>query len=473
MDEHGPGPGSGSGRGPGPGPKTPEATAVEALEPDVYPAPVGMWQRVRRSEVWRSAFRHPQLDTPRGRALQSFSNFFLHVYPVKVPGRVLRFRYSWRLGYILTVLFAILNLTGMYLMFFYTPSIASAYGDMQQLRTGVGFGQLVRNVHRWSAHLMVLAVVLHLARVFLAGAYKRPRQFNWVLGVGLLALTLAFSFTGYLLPWDQLSYWAVTVGTNLVNYIPVLGNTLRDLLLGGAQIGQATLLRFYALHVFVLPAALTVLLAVHIWRVRKDGFAVQQVTGGAFAEEATERPRPAAPPIPIAGGASGGEAAGERRVRLLGVVDRQSVTAEERRVDDTVFTWPHLLVRHAVVGLATAAAVLSLGVAFAAPLRGLANPQLTPEPSKAPWYFVGLQELLSHVDPLVAGILVPAGTLLGLALLPYLDRNPATEARNRKVAVLLFATLLAAAVALTVVGEFFRGPGWRFVPPWRHLYVDL
>jgi len=446
---------------------------VEALEPDVYPAPVGMWQRVRRSEVWRSAFRHPQLDTPRGRALQSFSNFFLHVYPVKVPGRVLRFRYSWRLGYILTVLFAILNLTGMYLMFFYTPSIASAYGDMQQLRTGVGFGQLVRNVHRWSAHLMVLAVVLHLARVFLAGAYKRPRQFNWVLGVGLLALTLAFSFTGYLLPWDQLSYWAVTVGTNLVNYIPVLGNTLRDLLLGGAQIGQATLLRFYALHVFVLPAALTVLLAVHIWRVRKDGFAVQQVTGGAFAEEATERPRPAAPPIPIAGGASGGEAAGERRVRLLGVVDRQSVTAEERRVDDTVFTWPHLLVRHAVVGLATAAAVLSLGVAFAAPLRGLANPQLTPEPSKAPWYFVGLQELLSHVDPLVAGILVPAGTLLGLALLPYLDRNPATEARNRKVAVLLFATLLAAAVALTVVGEFFRGPGWRFVPPWRHLYVDL
>jgi len=446
---------------------------VEALEPDVYPAPVGMWQRVRRSEVWRSAFRHPQLDTPRGRALQSFSNFFLHVYPIKVPGRVLRFRYSWRLGYILTVLFAILNLTGMYLMFFYTPSIASAYGDMQQLRTGVGFGQLVRNVHRWSAHLMVLAVVLHLARVFLAGAYKRPRQFNWVLGVGLLALTLAFSFTGYLLPWDQLSYWAVTVGTNLVNYIPVLGNTLRDLLLGGAQIGQATLLRFYALHVFVLPAALTVLLAVHIWRVRKDGFAVQQVTGGAFAEEATERPRPAAPPIPIAGGASGGEAAGERRVRLLGVVDRQSVTAEERRVDDTVFTWPHLLVRHAVVGLATAAAVLSLGVAFAAPLRGLANPQLTPEPSKAPWYFVGLQELLSHVDPLVAGILVPAGTLLGLALLPYLDRNPATEARNRKVAVLLFATLLAAAVALTVVGEFFRGPGWRFVPPWRHLYVDL
>src|SRR6266542_1541985 len=180
----------------------------DALEPDVYPAPKGLWQRVQRSEVWRSAFRHPRLDTPRGRALQSFSNLFLHVYPVKVPGRVLRFRYSYRLGYILTVLFAITYLTGIYLMFFYTPSVASAYGDMQQLRTGIGFGQLVRNVHRWSAHLMVLVVVLHLARVFFAGAYKRPRQFNWVLGVGLLLATLGLSFSGYLLPWDQLCYWA-------------------------------------------------------------------------------------------------------------------------------------------------------------------------------------------------------------------------------------------------------------------------
>ncbi len=444
-----------------------QGSSPDGLEPDIYPAPKGLWQRVQRSEVWRSMFRHPQLDTPRGRALQSFSNLFLHVYPVKVPGRVLRFRYSWRLGYILTVLFAITYLSGIYLMFFYTPSVASAYGDMQQLRTGIGFGQLVRNVHRWSAHLMVLVVVLHLARVFFAGAYKRPRQFNWVLGVGLLLATLGLSFSGYLLPWDQLSYWAVTVGTNLVNYVPALGRILRDLLLGGAQIGQATLLRFYALHVVVLPLTLTVLLALHIWRVRKDGFAVQQPTSGAFAEEATERPGGQA--APIAGGAD----VGERRVRLLGVVDRQSVTAEERRVEDTVFTWPHLLVRHVVVGLGTAAVVLTLGVAFAAPLRGLANPELTPEPSKAPWYFVGLQELLSHVDPLVAGVLIPAGTILALVLLPYMDRNPATEARNRKVAILLFVILLAAVTALTVIGAFFRGPGWRFVPPWRHLYLEL
>ena len=200
----------------------------DALEPKMaYDPGAGLAGRVRRSSAWRSVFRHPSLDTPRGRALQSFSNFFLHLYPVKIPARVLRLRYSFRLGFIVTVLFAILVLTGVYLMFFYTPAVGSAYGDMQHLRTGVGFGQLVRNVHRWSAHLMVLAVFLHLVRTFFAGAYKKPREFNWVIGVVLLLLTLGLSFTGYLLPWDQLSYWAVTVGTNLMQYVPFLGHSLQ------------------------------------------------------------------------------------------------------------------------------------------------------------------------------------------------------------------------------------------------------
>ena len=434
----------------------------DALEPDVATTARGWTKRVQRSDVWRSMFRHPQLDTPRGRALQSFSNFFLHVYPVKVPARVLRLRYSFRLGFIAAVLFGILLVTGVYLMFVYTPSPTAAYGDMQHLKTGVGFGQLIRNVHRWSAHLMVLVVALHLVRVFYAGAYKKPREFNWVIGVMLLLLTLGLSFTGYLLPWDQLSYWAVTVGTNLVHYVPLLGSTLQDLLIGGDQVGASTLLRFYALHVAVLPGLVIIMLAVHIWRVRKDGFAVKRPSAGAFEEEATARSLPGAP----------AELYGER-TRLLGVVDRESVTAEDRPVDDTVFTWPHLVVRHAVVALGVATVVLSLGVAFVAPLRGLANPNLTPEPSKAPWYFSALQELLSHFDPLVAGILIPTGIVLLLLVLPYIDRNPATEARNRKVAVLVFSTLLTAAVVLTVIGTFFRGPGWHFVAPWDHLYLEL
>jgi quinol-cytochrome oxidoreductase complex cytochrome b subunit len=434
----------------------------DALEPEVAVPARGPLARVQRTEVWRSMFRHPQLDTPRGRALQSFSNFFLHIYPVKIPARVLRLRYSFRLGFIAAVLFGILLVTGVYLMFVYTPSPAAAYGDMQRLGTGVGFGQLIRNVHRWSAHLMVLVVVLHLVRVFYAGAYKRPRQFNWVIGVTLLLITLGLSFTGYLLPWDQLSYWAVTVGTNIVHNVPVVGVTLQDLLIGGDQVGASTLLRFYALHVAVLPGLLIVTLAIHIWRVRKDGFAVERASTGAFAEEATARPLPGAP-AHLYGG----------RTRLLGVVDRESVTAEDRPVGDTVFTWPHLVVRHVVVALGTAAVALALGVAFAAPLRGLANPNVTPEPSKAPWYFSALQELLSHFDPLVAGVLVPSSIVLTLLLIPYVDRNPATEARRRKVAILVFSGLLLAAVVLTVIGTFFRGPGWHFVAPWDHLYVEL
>jgi len=448
----------------------------DALEPKMaYDPGAGLAGRVRRSSAWRSVFRHPSLDTPRGRALQSFSNFFLHLYPVKIPARVLRLRYSFRLGFIVTVLFAILVLTGVYLMFFYTPAVGSAYGDMQHLRTGVGFGQLVRNVHRWSAHLMVLAVFLHLVRTFFAGAYKKPREFNWVIGVVLLLLTLGLSFTGYLLPWDQLSYWAVTVGTNLMQYVPFLGHSLQNLLIGGDQIGQPTLLRFYALHVAVLPIAVVLTVCIHIWRVRKDGFAVERSpvggaghgsAAGTFEEEATAAPAPSVPataPAHLYGG----------RTRVLGVVDRQSVTAEERPVDDTVFTWPHLLVRHVVVALGVAATVLALGVAFAAPLRGLANPNLTPEPAKAPWYFAGLQELLSHFDPLVAGILIPGGAVLALILLPYIDRNPSTVARRRKVAIVIFSGLLVAAVVLTVIGTFFRGPGWRFVAPWTHWYVEF
>jgi quinol-cytochrome oxidoreductase complex cytochrome b subunit len=379
---------------------------------------------------------------------------------------VLRLRYSFRLGFIATVLFGVLLLTGVYLMFFYTPSVGSAYGNMQTIHTSVGFGQLVRNVHRWAAHLMVLVVFLHLCRVFYAGAYKKPREFNWVIGVVLLLLTLALSFTGYLLPWDQLSYWAVTVGTNLVHYVPFAGGSLQNLLIGGDQIGQSTLLRFYALHVAVLPSVIVIAISVHIWRVRKDGFAVKRSNVGAFAEEATERE-------PAPGPAQAAPALYNGRVRLLGVVDRESVTAEERPVDDTAFTWPHLVVRHVVVALGVCATVLTLGVLFAAPLRGLANPNVTPEPAKAPWYFAGLQELLSHFDPLVAGILVPAGAVLAFLVLPYIDRNPATEARSRKVAVVLFSVLLILGVALTVVGTFFRGPGWQWVPPWTHWYVEL
>jgi quinol-cytochrome oxidoreductase complex cytochrome b subunit len=241
---------------------------------ELYKAIFHPGERFRHTELFQSVIRHPRADTPRGRAMMSFHNFFLHVYPVKVPRQVLSFRSTLRLGFIATVLFFILFVSGMYLMFFYHPAVPQAYFDMHNLATSVAFGQFVRNIHRWSAHLMVVVVFIHLMRVFYAGAYKAPRQFNWVIGVGLLVLTLLFSFTGYLLPWDQLALWAITVGTNIAGYVPLMGDKARQILLGGPDVGGNALLRFYVLHIYVLPALLILLLAVHIWRVRKDGFAV-------------------------------------------------------------------------------------------------------------------------------------------------------------------------------------------------------
>jgi quinol-cytochrome oxidoreductase complex cytochrome b subunit len=231
-------------------------------------------QVFREGEIYRSAIRHPKPSTPRGRAMTSFQNFFLHIYPVKVPKEIVKTRTTLRLGFIATVLYLILFISGMYLMFFYRPVSPDAYFNMHDLSTKVAFGQFVRNIHRWAAHLMVLVVCFHLLRVFYAGAYKAPRQFNWVVGVGLLVLTLLMSFTGYLLPWDQLSYWAITVGTNIAGYVPLFGVQTRNLLLGAPEVGNATLLRFYVLHIYFVPALIFVILGIHIWRVRKDGFAV-------------------------------------------------------------------------------------------------------------------------------------------------------------------------------------------------------
>lgn len=226
--------------------------------------------RLRHSPVGRSVFRSSSRTTPRDRAAGHWSNFFLHIYPVKMRRAEAGFRYSWYLGVISVVLLGSLVASGVYLMFFYVPTPNQAFVNIQSLQVDVRFGQYIRNVHRWSAHLMVLAVAAHMARVFYRGAYKKPRQFNWVIGVVLLVLTLLMSFTGYLLPWDQLAFWAVTVGSEMAGYVPFIGDTVREMLLGGDTVGASTLLRFYVLHVMVLPTILVVVLMVHLWRWRKD-----------------------------------------------------------------------------------------------------------------------------------------------------------------------------------------------------------
>ena len=237
---------------------------------------------VTDSRIFQSIFRHGYADTEKNRSMQIFSNVFFHLHPVRLKEHGFRIRFTWCMGGITFLLFLIELVTGILLMFYYRPVVEYAYMDTKALMIDVPFGRVLRNIHRWGAHLMVMTVMMHMLRVFLTGSYKPPREFNWVIGVILLIGTLLLSFTGYLLPWDQLAYWAVSVGTNMARATPVLGHEgpfalldqyhdVRFLLLGGSEVGPSALLRFYVLHVILLPLVVLGFAAVHFWRVRKDG----------------------------------------------------------------------------------------------------------------------------------------------------------------------------------------------------------
>ena len=228
-------------------------------------------QSIRRSAAWRSIFRQPYPADERSRAMAVMNNVFLHLHPVRVRQHAVKFAYTFCLGGLSFFLFLVLTITGVYLMFFYVPSATQAYNDILRIQSEVVFGLLTRNVHPWAAHLMVFFVFLHMMRVFYHGAYKPPREFNWVVGVVLLFLTLFLSYTGYLLPWDQIAYWAITIGFNFAESAPVFNTVSKLLIFGGLEVGQNTLLRFYVLHVVFLPLTAAFFLAVHFWRIRKDG----------------------------------------------------------------------------------------------------------------------------------------------------------------------------------------------------------
>jgi quinol-cytochrome oxidoreductase complex cytochrome b subunit len=231
-----------------------------------------VWTSVTESQIWRSIFRHGYPDTPLNQSLVMMGNVFLHLHPVKVSRKAMKITYTWCLGGLSFFLFLVLTITGVFLMFYFVPDANAAYANIQQINSAIIFGELVRNMHRWAAHLMVVTVTLHMVRVFYHGAYKPPREFNWVVGVGLFLTTLLLSFTGYLLPWDQIGYWAITVGSNMASYAPLLGTQVHNVLTGQpVGVGQPTLIRFYTLHVIGLPLAGAVLMAVHFWRIRKDG----------------------------------------------------------------------------------------------------------------------------------------------------------------------------------------------------------
>jgi cytochrome b6 len=231
----------------------------------------GYWNDLRDTRVVRSILRGAPGTSNLHNALSVQGNVFLHLASVKMRRKSLAFAATWYLGTLTLATFLILVVTGVLLMLYYHPSVPQAYADMKDLQFVVSAGLFLRNLHRWSAHAMVLLVFAHMFKVFYRGAYRSPREFNWVIGVVLLLVTLFLSYTGYLLPWDQLAFWAITVGSNLISAVPVLGAKIRFLMLGGNTVNANALLRFYVLHCVILPLTAILFIAIHFWRIRKDG----------------------------------------------------------------------------------------------------------------------------------------------------------------------------------------------------------
>ena len=246
--------------------------------------------KAAETQVAKSIFRTGVPRTRRQRMMITLNDVFLHLHPARIPVSGVKVRYTWCMGGLSFFIFLVLTVIGILLMFYYRPTVEYAYGDIVDLREQVPLG-IMREIHRWGAHLMIISVWLHMFRVFMTGAYKPPREFNWVVGVILLVLTMLLSFTGYLLPWDQLAIWAITVGSNMAGATPLLGTSgpgssllalgdvnfvtpssdARFALLGGRFVGEGALLRFYVLHCIGLPFIIMIFMAVHFWRVRKDG----------------------------------------------------------------------------------------------------------------------------------------------------------------------------------------------------------
>ena len=296
-------------------------------------------------------------------------NLILHLHPRKVKVVTLRFNLTFGLGGMAALLVVVQIFTGLLLKFHYEPSPENAYNSILNLQEGLLFGKMLRNLHHWSAIALLWVVFLHMLRVLFTGAYRKPRHANWIFGLALLILVVLSNFTGYLLPWDQLSFWAVTISTSLLAYIPLMGDLFRVSLLGGQEVGQATLTNFFNLHTGVIPAMMVILMGYHFWRVRKAG----------------------------------------------GVI-----VSEKDKASPMVDTQPHLVYREFVVALVLLAFLFLLAGVIDAPLRERANPSFSPNPAKAPWYFMGLQELLIHFHPFFAVVIFPIAILTAACWLPYI-----------------------------------------------------
>jgi len=374
------------------------------------PKKLSFFQRIRYSVF--PGTQRPVKDP--GGYRRFFNSLILHFRPRTVPDRTLQLTLSWGLGGMAVVLIFLLIGTGVLLKFIYEPFPGKAYDSILHLQRDILFGQLIRNIHHWSANLLLIVVFLHFLRVYFTGAFHPPRQFNWVIGLGLFFCVLLSNFTGYLLPWDQLAFWAVTICAGMLEYIPGVGLWLQKLIQGGPAVGPATLSNFYAIHTAILPALVIMLMPLHFWRVRKAGGLVIPGT-----------------PRKIKG------------------TRGESVPAI-----------PNLILREVVVALVLIAFILAFSVLFNAPLESKANPGLSPNPTKAPWYFVGIQEMLMHFHPLFSLFLIPILMMTALLSLPYIDYKNGTAGvwfaslTGRKMAVVAALTATVATPAGILADEY-------------------
>jgi cytochrome b-561 len=368
----------------------------------------------------------PKSDREKSQAV--FQNFFLHIHSTRIHKYSLKPSFTMGLGLITFFLFLILCVTGVLLMVYYNPSTDHAYNTVKDISFVVGAGKYMRNMHRWAAHGMVLAMMLHMARVFYTGSYKGPRKFNWAIGMGLFIVTLMLSFSGYLLPWDQLAYWAITIGANIAGSPTELtdalgvtgvfdpGSMMKHLLIGGNTVGQEALIRFYLLHVIILPVLCFALIGVHFWRIRKDG-------GLSRPENADEiiMKEEGIPPEEIAAQKGNFNLNPSKSYGLMEFVKDKSPHLN-KGPDQEIMTWPVGIWAEVAVFMLTMAVMMILAYFFDAPLAELANPAIPENPAKAPWYFLGLQELVSY-SAFMGGVGIPGIVVIGLLLIPYLDKE--------------------------------------------------
>ena len=362
----------------------------------------------------------PSLKRPSG-----FATLLLHLHPKMVPEEALALPRTFGLGGMALVLFLVLIATGALLLFAYEPSTERAYASVASIQGEVPFGAFVRAIHHGAGNFLLVVLFLHLLRVFFTGAFLPPRRLNWGVGLGMLLIVMAAAFTGYLLPWDQLAYWAVTISTGMLQYVPLAGDALQRVARGGDEVGPKTLSFFFVLHIAMLPILLFLLTGFHFWLVRK--------AGGVMIPGAADR-----------GGAS--------RPTLVPVR-------------------PHLVLREGVAASALLAVLFATAAVASAPLQEQANPGMSPNPAKAPWYFMGFQELLVHVHPSFAVVMVPLLVVAFLVALPFLRYGEAPtgswfhSARGKRAAILAGAAALAVVPAAVLLDE----SGFQ----WAHLLPSL